>query len=99
MDRTKLIDVDTASEYELRMLPGIGPKVAQSIITYRELHGRITRYDLATIPHLRSSPLLWSLLTFSKSEGESMIGIDGQEGAYKEMEKDQVFGEPVTNFG
>ncbi|KAH3737270.1 hypothetical protein DPMN_043853 [Dreissena polymorpha] len=99
MDRAKLIDVDTASEYELRMLPSIGPKVAQSIITYREMHGRITRYDLAIIPYLKSSPLLWSLITFSKSEGESMIGIDGQEGAYKEMEKDQVFGEPVTNLG
>ncbi|KAH3797518.1 hypothetical protein DPMN_151099 [Dreissena polymorpha] len=107
MDRTKLVDVDTASEDELRELPGIGPKVAHSIITYRELHGRITRYDLATIPHLRSSPLLWSLLTFSKSEGESMIGIVGQEGVYKEMEKDKVFDqsgdaevlEPVTNLG
>jgi competence ComEA-like helix-hairpin-helix protein len=35
----KRMDVNTAADYELEMLPGIGPKTAKAIIQYREQHG------------------------------------------------------------
>jgi len=34
------IDINTASEGELRLLPGIGPKLAKRIVAYRESHGK-----------------------------------------------------------
>jgi len=33
------LDVNTAAEYELEMLPGIGPKTARAIVEYRAEHG------------------------------------------------------------
>ena len=39
------IDVNTASEEELELIPGIGPAMAQRIITWREEHGPFERVE------------------------------------------------------
>ncbi len=40
-----LVNVNTASVAELCLLPGIGPKLAARIVTYREKHGRFERME------------------------------------------------------
>jgi competence protein ComEA len=37
------LDINTASADQLMTLPGIGEKLAQSIIDYRSIHGPFTR--------------------------------------------------------
>lgn len=39
------IDVNTASEDELQVVPGIGPAMAQRIISWREQHGPFERIE------------------------------------------------------
>lgn len=36
----KVIDINTALDDELSLLPGIGPRLAQRIVDYRETHGK-----------------------------------------------------------
>lgn len=48
---TELIDINIASAAELESLPGIGSKLAQEIINYREQHGPfLTIDDLDDVP-------------------------------------------------
>ena len=37
--QSKIININTASRYQLTKLPGIGPKLAERIIEYRDAHG------------------------------------------------------------
>ena len=39
------IDVNKASEEELELIPGVGPAMAQRIITWREENGRFERVE------------------------------------------------------
>lgn len=39
------IDINSATRFELDLLPGIGTKMASMIISYRETHGRFNRAD------------------------------------------------------
>ena len=41
-------DVNTATEYELRLLPGIGPATARVIVEYRQSHGPFRSLDELT---------------------------------------------------
>ena len=59
------LNINDASYHELIKLPGIGPKTADSIVEYRNVHGIITPEILASIPYIRFSSNLVSLLDFS----------------------------------
>lgn len=39
------VNINIASAVELEKLPGVGPTLAQRIITYRETHGRFRRAE------------------------------------------------------
>jgi comEA protein len=39
ISRSKIININTANRYLLTKLPGIGPKLAERIVEYRETHG------------------------------------------------------------
>ena len=39
------IDLNTATPGELQTLPGIGPKLSESIVQYRDLHAPIHAFD------------------------------------------------------
>lgn len=39
ISQSKIININTANRYQLTKLPGIGPKLAERIIEYRETHG------------------------------------------------------------
>ncbi len=41
----RIISLSTATQEELQDLPGIGPKIAEAIISYRETHGSFTSLD------------------------------------------------------
>ena len=37
--QSKIININTASRYQLTRLPGIGPRLAERIVEYRDAHG------------------------------------------------------------
>jgi len=39
------LDLNAATADELTLLPGIGPALAEAIVSYRETHGRISSID------------------------------------------------------
>lgn len=41
----RLIDLNTATQEQLETLPGVGPVLAQSILDWRDQHGRFTSVD------------------------------------------------------
>jgi comEA protein len=45
ISQSKIININTATRYELTKLSGIGPKLAQRIIEYREIHGPFASCD------------------------------------------------------
>ena len=46
-----IVNINTATSADLEQLPGVGPKTAQTIVTYREEHGPFTSVD-----HLEAVP-------------------------------------------
>lgn len=53
-----VVDLNRATEAELHLLPGVGPKSVQAILSYREKHGGFTRVeDLTTIPGIKEGKL------------------------------------------
>jgi competence protein ComEA len=52
------VHINTATEKELQRLPGVGPAMAQTILTYRQQHGPFkTMADLDNVPGIGSSRL------------------------------------------
>ncbi len=45
LDRPFVVDLNSASESELNLLPGVGPKLARDILEYREQHGAFVSVD------------------------------------------------------
>ncbi len=41
----KRMDINTASQQDLEILPGIGPALASRIVLFRETHGAFRRVD------------------------------------------------------
>jgi competence ComEA-like helix-hairpin-helix protein len=53
-----VVDLNRATAEELHLLPGIGPKSVQAILSYREEHGGFTRVEeLTTIPGIKEGKL------------------------------------------
>ncbi|MCY7294342.1 ComEA family DNA-binding protein [Alteromonas sp. a30] len=47
-EQSNLINLNTATEAQLKSLPGIGPKKAKAIVEYREAFGNFTSVDSVT---------------------------------------------------
>lgn len=53
------LDLNTADAAELTQLPGLGPKLAEHIVTYREKHGPFARVeDLGRVPGVGAALLV-----------------------------------------
>ncbi|KAH3729961.1 hypothetical protein DPMN_055939 [Dreissena polymorpha] len=59
------VPINTASETQLRSLPGIGARTANAIINYRERVGPIDEEQLSIIPYIRMSKDLLDLIDFT----------------------------------
>lgn len=66
-DTSALIKINTASAPELEKLPGIGPSLAEAIITYRQEHGPFhSESDLLEVPGIGPAKLaqMKDMITF-----------------------------------
>jgi competence ComEA-like helix-hairpin-helix protein len=53
-----VVDLNRATAAELHLLPGLGPKSVQAILSYRDQHGGFTRVEeLTTIPGIKEGKL------------------------------------------
>lgn|GEM_PF-553251 len=54
----RVLDLNSASESDLCLLPGIGPKLARRIVDYRKTHGKFkSARDLVAIPGIGEKKL------------------------------------------
>ena len=54
----KVVDLNSASESDLCLLPGIGPKLAHRIVDHRETHGKFkSARDLVRVPGIGEKKL------------------------------------------
>ncbi|KAH3817331.1 hypothetical protein DPMN_118864 [Dreissena polymorpha] len=67
---SRIIDVDTASFVELKTLPNVGDKTAQSIINLREEFGYVPKERLSSLSGFRPTTEFWRYVTFSKQPPE-----------------------------
>ncbi len=73
------INVISATLEELQQISGIGPRIAQSIVDFRNNNnGEINSSQLASIPHIRPCKEMWDCVCFDKesediSDAESEI--------------------------
>jgi comEA protein len=50
ISQSKIININTANRYQLTKLPGIGPKLAERVVEYRDAHGLFTsREDIMKV--------------------------------------------------
>jgi len=58
LDAPFVLELNHATEAELHLLPGIGPKSVEAILTYRKAHGGFTHVDeLKNIPGIKDGRL------------------------------------------
>ena len=73
-----LVNINTATQAQLESLPGLGPKVAQRILEYREKNGAFKKVeDLMNVQGIgeKSFLKLKPLLTVSEKEKSAPSGV------------------------
>ena len=60
------VSINTCNKSDLLKLPGIGPKIAQRIMTIRSTGMHLTAESLSSIPYVKTTPELMGLIDFSK---------------------------------
>ena len=79
----KLLDVNQASSVELQALPGIGPKKAEAIITFRTSNGPfLVVDDLVKVKGIGPKTLekLRPLVTVGKTKGKKVRSAESARG-------------------
>ena len=77
-----VVDINTATEMEFRMLPGIGPKLAARIVSHRETHGKFKLVrDLVRVPGIGEKKLaaIEEIVFVGSEDARSEKSEDGRE--------------------